>query len=147
MSVPQDPLVFLLKLITIGPCGFNCMSQKAIFLYTGCHSKLCHFYRKNAVFMSTNLGSLVMPLGDFGSILTTSDNKQWTAGDSGPPGLSGCHGSSLCWDLLFFCSLCYWTLPPSSPFLLCFPGLSTSSLRKWQTATSSRGLELSNLST
>jgi hypothetical protein len=47
-------------------------------------------------------GSLLMPLRDFGNVMWISDNAQWKAENNGLPGLSGCRGSSFCWNPLFF---------------------------------------------
>jgi hypothetical protein len=52
-------------LITMGPWYLTALPPKATFLYTGCHSKPCLFYRKNAVFVLTSLESLVMLLRNF----------------------------------------------------------------------------------
>jgi hypothetical protein len=63
-----------------------------------------------------------MPLRDFRNALPISDNKQWTAGDSGLPGLSGCYASSFCLDPLCFPSF-WWLsdLVSFKHFLALFP--------------------------
>jgi hypothetical protein len=61
---------------------------------------------KEWCFYVNQSGSFVMPLKDFGNMMSISNNEQWTAGYSVLPGLNGCHGSSLCWGFLFFSSFC-----------------------------------------
>jgi hypothetical protein len=69
---------------------------------------LCDWALPQALILKVKI--IVMLLRDFRNTLPISNNKQWTAGNSVLPGLSVSLGYSLCWDPLFFSSLCYWTL-------------------------------------
>jgi hypothetical protein len=70
-----------------------------------CHSKPCPknavFY-VNAAFISASPGSFMMPLRDFRNSMPISNSEQWTAGNSGLPGLNGYNVSSFYWDPLIF---------------------------------------------
>jgi hypothetical protein len=115
MSIPQDPLVFLLRLITTGPCVFNCISH---FISQRLHSftqvatqnhviNTLMLHQEECWFMSTRLGLFLMPLRDFRNVWPTSNNKQWTWLMSMPgviPLLGHLFFPSFCWlsDLVFF---------------------------------------------
>jgi hypothetical protein len=118
------PLRFLLMLMAIGPCAFNCMSEfisQSLHCFTQVDTQnliqrmlfLCQ-----CCFTSTRPWLFKMPLRDFQNELPTSYNKTSTAVNRCLPGLSGCPVSSLCWDPLFMPSV---TFPSSNTFSLCFP--------------------------
>jgi hypothetical protein len=111
-------------LMDFGLCAFNCMShfisqslhffthvatqtlvQRMLFLWQGC-------------FTSTRPWSFMMPLRDFRNVLSISNSKQWTAGNSGFPRLNECPVYSLRWDFLFFPLV---SLPSSNSFSFFFP--------------------------
>jgi hypothetical protein len=124
MSAGQDPLAFLLILLTIDPCVFSHMSH---FISQRLHS----FTQVTTQNHITSTGKMLLLcqlvqdcswclLKDLRNMLPTSNNEQCTSGNSGFRGLSGWYGSSLCWDILFFSIV---TLPSSNTFFFVFQRL------------------------
>jgi hypothetical protein len=101
------PWIFLLMLIAIGLCAFNCMSHfisQSLYSFTQVATQnlvQIMLFLCQCCFTSSRPWLFMMTLRDFRNMLPISNNKQWTAGNPDLPGLSGCHESFLCWIPLY----------------------------------------------